>query len=105
MLYDQFGVARQLVKERDGSMGFLYSQDCNAILEDNKKKLNPGVHGYRKNMLGGKHLATIPIGIIYEALKKYGIPAGQFMRFDRKEQFAFYNRIYQDPDYMYQRAS
>lgn len=104
MLYDQYGVARQVVKNGADEIGFLYSQDCSAIIDDNKKQQNPGVHGVRKNLLGGKKLATIPIGIIYECLKKYGIPAGDFMRWGKKEQFAFYKRIYQDPDYRYLRA-
>ena len=53
-----------------------------------------------------KRLASIPLGIVYQCLAKYGVEPRTWMQaWGKRERAAFYKRIYSDPDYSHVRTS
>ena len=77
--------------------------DPTAILENNKRLVghNDGFSPSREL----KRIASIPLGIIYQCLAKYGVQPRTWMQWNKHERAQFYGRIYNDPDYSHVRTS
>lgn len=79
------------------------TQDPTAILDHNSR-LRGMNDGYNKSR-DLKRVASIPLGIIYQCLAKYGVEARTWMQWSKYERAGFYRRIYQDPDYAHVRTA
>lgn len=90
----------------DDSTDLSYVQtwhDPTAIL-DNNSRLRGMNDGYNKAR-DFKRIASIPFGIIYQCLAKYGVEPRTWMQWSKHERAAFYKRIAFDPDYAHVRTS
>ena len=77
--------------------------DPTAVLENNARlrTMNDGFSPSREL----KRIASIPPGIIYQCLAKYGVEPKTWAQWNKHERAAFYKRIYSDPDYSHVRTS
>ena len=77
--------------------------DPTAILDNNSRLrgMNDGFSPSREL----KRIASIPLGIIYQCLAKYGVEPRTWMQWNKHERAKFYKRIYQDPDYAHVHTS
>ena len=77
--------------------------DPTAVLENNARlrTMNDGFSPSREL----KRIASIPPGIIYQCLAKYGVEPKTWMQWSKHERAQFYKRIYNDPDYSHVRTS
>ena len=94
------------VFHHDDSTGLSHIQtwhDPTAIL-DNNSRLRGMNDGYNKAR-DFKRVASIPLGIIYQCLAKYGVEPKTWMQWSKHERAAFYRRIASDPDYAHVRTA
>lgn len=105
ILLDQFGTyqTRLHYDETTGNTVVENWQDCEAIIEANKAAQATAPGRFEKKPFF-QRVASVPYGVIYAALAKYGIMPGDWMAWKKAEKMKFYRRIANDPDYKYVRT-
>ena len=71
--------------------------DPTAIIEWNKAK-KVADDGYNKAR-DLRHVARLPLGIVYQCLAKYGVEPKTWMQWSKYERMGFYRKILLAPDY------
>ena len=97
------GVATSMQVDPDGSFRVRTSQDAEPIIEHNKARQTDGSNGYSKTR-EMRHVASIPVNVIYQWLQADGILPSTWMRMKRGEHLSYYRKKLNDPDWAYLRV-
>lgn len=90
------GVTQIIGYEESGDKLIIgHTQDCTAIIEQNKKRQNDGTNGYGKSR-DMRHVATIPAIWLMDMMNKHG-----GVNLLKKENGKLLRKCLNDPDYSF----